>query len=112
MGWALLRHGVYMLSGSVSDLQQKFYGGYLSRGYEQITGLGVPKSLTVPPNAGAALIQATTQSVRYRDDLVNPSSTVGMVLASGDSMWYTGDLGALRFIETAASAVINVLYYS
>jgi len=101
-----------MLSGSVSDLQQKFYGGYASRGYQQITGLNIFKTLTVPANAGAALIQATGQPVRYRDDLVTPTASVGMLLANGDSMWYTGDLGALRFIETAASATINVLYYS
>jgi len=101
-----------MLTGSASDLQQKYYGGYAARGYQQITSLGTVKSLTVPPNAGAALIQTLSQSVRYRDDLIDPTGSVGMLLASGDSMWYTGDLGALRFIETAASAQINVLYYS
>lgn len=100
-----------MIQGSNADLQAKYYGGYAPKGYEQITGLSTVKQLTVPTGAGAALIQATTQAVRYRDDGVNPSGTVGMSLAAGDSMWYTGSLSALRFIESAASAVINVLYY-
>lgn len=100
-----------MFTGSTADLQKKFFGGVVSKGFEQITGLSTAKELNVPAGAEAALIQATTQAIRYRDDGTNPSATVGMLLASGDSIYYTGVLQSLKFIEVSPSAVINVCYY-
>ena len=82
-------------------------------GYEQITGLGpAAKALTIPAGAQRALIQTTGQNVRWRDDGTDPTATVGMQLAAGDSLFYTGDLAAIRLIEDAASATVNVSYYA
>ena len=81
------------------------------KGYEQVTSLAAAAALTVPADSRVAWIQAEAQTVRWRDDGTNPSTGVGMVLVAGDSMWYTGDLTALRFIETSASAKLNVSYY-
>ena len=58
-----------------------------------------------------ALIQAINQNVRYRDDGTNPTASVGMVLFAGQSIWYTGDLRAIRFIEEAVGAEVNILAY-
>ena len=60
-------------------------------GYQQITSLSAATGLTVPQtdlnglNArpSIALITPETQAVRWRDDDVNPTASVGMPLAAG-----------------------------
>lgn len=81
-------------------------------GYEQITSLAAAASLTPPAGADRAFIQALTQNVRWRDDGTSPTATVGIQLANGEEMWYSGDLTTIEFIEEAASAELNVSYYS
>ena len=80
-------------------------------GFQQITGLSSATGLTVPSGALIALIQAESQDVRWRDDGTNPTQTVGMTLGTGLSLPYTGDLSLIKFIETTASAKLNVSYY-
>jgi len=81
-------------------------------GNEYITSLSSSTALTVPAGARVALIQAETQDVRFRDDGTAPTSTVGFLLVDGDSIFYDSVLQSLRFIETVASAKLNVLYYA
>ncbi len=81
-------------------------------GYQQITSLSASTALTVPVGATMALIVPETQAVRWRDDGTAPTATVGMPLAIGVSLSYDGDLKAVRFIEQAASAKLNVAYYA
>jgi hypothetical protein len=88
------------------------FGNRKPLGYSQLTSLSSATALTVVSGARYALIQAETQAVRYRDDGTNPTSSVGMKIADGESVAYTGDLAALRFIEAAASAKLNVLFYA
>lgn len=82
-------------------------------GYEQVTGLSAVKTLTVPTGATAAIIQAESQNVRWRDGPTGtaPTASVGMQLAAGNDFLYTGSLSMIRFIEEAASAKLNVSYY-
>ena len=89
-------------------------------GYQQITSLSASTALTVPQRdlnglAGTpriAIITPETQGVRWRDDGVAPTATVGMPLAAGVTLQYDGDLTQIRFIEQTASAKLNVTYYS
>lgn len=89
-------------------------------GYEQITGLSSVKGLTVPSvdlnglacKPTLALIVAESTAVRWRDDDVDPTGTVGMPLATGVTLQYDGDLSKIRFIEQAASSKLNVTYYA
>lgn len=81
-------------------------------GFEQIDDLSAAEPLTVPFGAGVALLQAESQAVRWRDDGVAPTSSVGMLLAPGETFAYTGSLSAIRFIEAAGGAVLNVSYYT
>jgi hypothetical protein len=81
-------------------------------GYQQVTGLSAVKALTVPTGATRCVIQADTQAVRYRDDGTNPSASVGQPLAVGVQLMYDARMDTIRFIEQAASAVLNVTYYS
>lgn len=86
-------------------------------GYQQITSVAASTGLTVPSdqNVGIptmAVIQAEAQAVRWRDDGVAPTASVGMVLAAGSSMNYDGSLGNIRFIQVTAGAILNISYYS
>lgn len=88
-------------------------------GYQQLATLSSTVGLTVPtqtPNgsntkANFALIVAETQNVRWRDDGVDPTASVGMLLVAGTPFQYDGDLSKIKFIETTASAKLNVSYY-
>ena len=89
-------------------------------GYQQITALSASTGLTVPSTdvqglscrPVAAYITVEAQGVRWRDDGVAPTATVGMPLAAGTTLFYDGDLTQIRFIQQAASATINVSYYA
>lgn len=90
-------------------------------GYQQISTLSSAQSLTVPsvdPSTGLnvtpsfALITPETNGVRWRDDGVAPTASVGMPLAAGVTLQYDGDLKKIRFIEQTASAKINISYYA
>lgn len=82
------------------------------KGYQQITVLTGSTALTVPAGSRYALISVEAQAVRYRDDAVAPTATVGMPLPVGATLRYDGDLAAIRFIEQAAGGRLNVSYYA
>jgi hypothetical protein len=89
-------------------------------GYQQITSLSSAASLTVPATdvnglnqrPTIAMITPETQAVRWRDDGVAPTASVGFPLSPGDVLVYDGDLKKIRFIEQAASSTLNVVYYT
>lgn len=81
-------------------------------GYQQITSLATAQSLTVPAGATIALISIEGAPIRYRDDGVAPTATVGMPLLAGQAFQYSGTLSAIQFIQQSASATLDVLYYS
>lgn len=82
-------------------------------GKQQITGLSSAQTLTVPAGAASALIQPLTQNVRMRCLSTDPAPTAssGIRLTVGLIMNYDADLAELRFIEEAASAVLEVEYF-
>jgi hypothetical protein len=90
-----------------------------SLGYQQITALSAATSLTVPIRdanglsckPSFALITPLTNPVRWRDDGVAPTGSIGMPLLAGVTLQYDGDLSKIQFIETTASAELNVTYY-
>jgi len=89
-------------------------------GYQQITSLSSAAGLTVPSvdlnglscRPSIAIIVSETQAVRWRDDDVNPTASIGMPLAAGVTLQYDGDLTKIKFIEQLASAKLNVSYYA
>lgn len=82
-------------------------------GYAQITSLSAAAALTVPAGATYALIQAETQNVRWRDDGTAPTASVGMILVAGaDAFGFIQpQLAAMQFIQTTATAKLNVSFY-
>jgi len=81
-------------------------------GYQQIVGLVASTALTVPAGATLALVVTEAQAVRWRDDGTAPTATIGMSLVIGALLEYGGSLAALRFIQQAATATLNVSYYA
>ncbi len=89
-------------------------------GYQQITSLSAAAALTVPARDPTglnqkptlALIVAETVGVRWRDDGVAPTASVGMPLAVGVPFAYDGDLTKIQFIQQSASATLNISYYA
>jgi hypothetical protein len=81
-------------------------------GFARVFPLTVATALpAAPAGTKVALIQAEAQNVRWRDDGVNPTAATGMVMTAGDSMIYSGDLSAIRFIESVVGANLNVTFY-
>jgi hypothetical protein len=80
-------------------------------GYQQIIGLAAATALTVPTGANYAIICTESQDVRWRDDGVNPTAGVGYPLAVGSELEMTSNLAAIRFIQQAATATLNISYY-
>ena len=89
-------------------------------GYQQITSLSASSALTVPTvdanglacKPTLAIITPETAGVRWRDDGVAPTATVGMPLAAGVTLQYDGDLSKVRFIQQTAGAILNISYYA
>ena len=59
-----------------------------------------------------AIITPETQAVRWRDDGVAPTASVGMPLAAGVTLQYDGDLSGIKFIEQTSGAKLNITYYA
>lgn len=90
-------------------------GRYANVGYQQITSLSSAVGVTIPSGAdkraNCALLQAESQNVRWRDDGTDPTASVGHLLLANSDFWYDGDLNDIKFIETSASAKVNVTFY-
>lgn len=87
--------------------------GYLTpAGYSQITSVSSAVGLgTIPSGVKLTLIQCESQDVRWRDDGTNPTTSVGVVLQAGQTLVYNGNPSTIKFIETTASAKLNVVFY-
>jgi len=89
-------------------------------GYQQITSLSSATALTVPQRdltglvgtPRIAIITPESQAVRWRDDGVAPTASVGMPSAAGVTLQYDGDLSQIKFIEQVGGAKLNITYYS
>jgi hypothetical protein len=78
-------------------------------------GLTVASStaLTVPAGATYAVVCVEAQNVRWTwDGTTTPTSTVGNLILAGQCTSFSGAsiLAALRFIQTASSATLDVEY--
>lgn len=82
-------------------------------GYEQIltATLAVATQLNKPAYTKVAYVQVEGGQVRYRDDGVNPTAAIGMLLVDGAVLEYSGDLSTLKFITESGTPKLNVSYY-
>jgi hypothetical protein len=81
-------------------------------GYVQLTSLASATGLSnIPAKATTALLCAEAQAIRWRDDGVAPTATVGMQIAVGSCVQYYGKLTAIQFIQSTAGAILNASFY-
>lgn len=82
-------------------------------GHEQLTGISVGTTLTVPAGATRALMIATAQNVRWRDDGGNATASIGILIKAGSTKYFEfkGDLAACRLSQVAIGAILDVTYY-
>ena len=90
-------------------------------GYTQVNAAGtaaafgismVPTPAVGPTPPTYAIIQAEAQALRWRDDGVDPTTTVGMVIPAGGELRYDGDLNKIRLINATAGAICNYALYA
>ncbi len=75
-------------------------------------GVVTATALIIPTGALFAEVCASGNNVRFRWDGTAPTATVGMPLLTGQCQAFAGAtlLAALQFIQTAATATLDVAY--
>jgi hypothetical protein len=101
---------VLAVTGAPAMAQQPF--AFTQMGYQQLVGPAAATFLTVP-SGGAKIIEVcvSTQAIRYRDDGVAPTATIGIPVSAGTCFQYSGPLPLIQFIQQAPTATIDVSYY-
>lgn len=83
-------------------------------GYEQLTTLTSAIGLSnIPSDMAEVWIQAETKDVRCRST-TPPTAGIGQIIPTGIGVWWNTDaqeLHKVKFIETEASAKLNVMYF-
>lgn len=85
------------------------------KGYQQILAAATAAAvgLTIPSGATSAIIQAEAQDARWRDDGVNPTAAIGMILKVASELVVNDEaLANLKFINLTAGTILNVSYYA
>lgn len=83
-------------------------------GYQQVTVSTTAIALTVPDGANRAVAVVEAQPLRYRDDSVDPTATVGMLLPAATIFNIESREGLLAFkaIRSGGTdSVLSVSYY-
>lgn len=74
---------------------------------------GAAAAAGIPNGTLLLIIQPQVQAIRWRDDGVAPTATVGYPLAVGGELRYTGNgRNQLRVISQTAGAIVNVVAYA
>lgn len=83
----------------------------IATGFAQVTATSAAFGLSPPPGTAYALVTAEAQGLRWRDDGVNPTASVGMPMAAGDSILIDTAIVAVKFIAQTSGAILNVSFY-
>ena len=99
------------INDQVSSSAKATGGGIISLGYQQITDLSSAVGLTVPTGTKLVIVNPESKSIRWRDDGVDPTNSIGMKLTPGDYFIYTCTSTAIKFIDVGPAAILNITYY-
>jgi hypothetical protein len=80
-------------------------------GYQQLTATSSAANLVVPAGARMIYIAVSVAAIRWRDDLVAPTASAGMPVASGADLVYGSNLAAFQYIAESGSPVMDVSFY-
>ena len=80
--------------------------------YQQANNFATSQPLpSIPADATKATVKVGAQPVRWRSDGVAPTAAIGMPAAVGDTLYFYGaEIAAVWFIQTAATAILDVYY--
>ena len=97
----------------MANIQQVEIGREVT-GYHQLGAGDMTTAVPVPGVGSVVMIQAEAQNVRYRPDDVDPTSTVGVLLAAGETHTLNvghGNINKIKVIEATAGAILNVVAF-
>lgn len=83
-------------------------------GYKQITVSTAGVGLSAPTNAKRAVIYVEAQPIRWRDDAVAPTSSVGVLIAAAASfeLQSSQSINGFKAIRSGGTdATLNVVFY-
>lgn len=95
-----------------ANYQQDRPSGYCQGSITVATTLAAVNGGAIPQGVTMTRIIVEGAAIRYRDDGVAPTASVGMPLAIGTELIYTGAPNKLQFIPQTGTAVINASFYS
>lgn len=81
-------------------------------GYYQLTTLNA--AVQVPGNGAVVMLQAEAQDLRYDPTGGTPTSSVGILLAAGQTHILnvgSGNISTIKVIETAGGGILNVVTF-
>lgn len=111
----LLAAATLCLSAGMAVAQQSIvFSQMIPKGFCQVsvtTAATLASSCMIPAQTMVAVIVDETANTRWRDDGTAPTSTVGMLLASGATFTYQGDLTSISFVAVSGSPVLDVSFY-
>jgi len=101
----------------IQDSEAVITGYRRPTGYQQIVNPLSATALTLPtPPPGFAnnfvVIQCNGGAVRWRDDSIDPTATIGMTIPDGGELDYVGDLSKIKFIAASGTPIIDVSVYT
>jgi hypothetical protein len=65
----------------------------------------------VPSGAAIAYVTTEGNAIRYRDDGTAPTTSVGVPVAVGAQLIYSGNVAALQIVAQAGTAVVDIGFY-
>ena len=109
-----LSGGTGILTGAIGATGATTGGNYSATplGYAQLTPVS-STALTTFAGYTYCIVQAEGQTIRFRDDGVAPTTTVGMQIFPGGSVTFSGtaEVSAVRVIQTATGGLVDESCY-
>jgi hypothetical protein len=84
------------------------------KGYQQLTVSNTAVGLTVPAGATRAVVYVEAQPIRWRDDAVAPTSSVGVpaIATNAFELPSVQSLNGFKAIRSGSTdATLNIVYY-
>ena len=105
---------------AIGDSMATITGYRRPLGYQQIdsTTLGTGAVALTFPTAvagsvpGYAILQCQGGAVRWRDDGVDPTASVGMTIPANGELDYCGDLSKIKLITSSGTPTVDVSIYA
>lgn len=108
--------GLFILCGGTAHAQQSIaFANLTPLGYCQLAISSAVKINTcsggIPAKAAAIIVIDETANTRWRDDGTAPTTSTGMLFASGTVLTYMGDLTNIQFVAVSGSPVLDISFY-